>query len=307
VALYGENDKSSGVSMVFANKGDLSTKTREDIEEAIERDNEAIEKRLTNLMGEPDRVNMGRDAMRERVSRWDWRDHSILLSEQEGEYLSLRVIPPALADNRGFNERITRAELRERLRRQVLRKPNGDVLIEGIPMVDQGPKGYCVGIPADMYVLAMAGQSGIGGGTSIGKIVENVRSYVSYAGRELSQERMDLRIKDVADFIDDGIPIMWTMMSSEPYNKLASQRTADREKQNNWTAWKEHSEDESDEAGEQNLRDMKSYHMCMIVGYNEETEELAVSDSWGEHFELRWVALGQAREVSVGVFHVIER
>jgi hypothetical protein len=29
--------------------------------------------------------------------------------------------------------------------------------------------------------------------------------------------------------------------------------------------------------------------VCLIVGYNEETQELAVSDSWGARYERRWV------------------
>jgi hypothetical protein len=36
----------------------------------------------------------------------------------------------------------------------------------------------------------------------------------------------------------------------------------------------------------------------MIIGYNERTNEIAVSDSWGERFELRWIPTGVANWVN---------
>ena len=38
----------------------------------------------------------------------------------------------------------------------------------------------------------------------------------------------------------------------------------------------------------------------MIIGYNEATQELAVSDSWGARFELRWVPLSVANWANNG-------
>ena len=33
----------------------------------------------------------------------------------------------------------------------------------------------------------------------------------------------------------------------------------------------------------------------MIIGYNKNTNEVAVTDSWGESFALRWVHVDEAR------------
>ena len=71
----------------------------------------------------------------------------------------------------------------------VEKRANGDLVILNIPMVDQGPKGYCVPatfercmrymeIPADMYLLAMAGNTGMGGGTVISTLVNAVQQEV---------------------------------------------------------------------------------------------------------------------------------
>ncbi|GDY18595.1 hypothetical protein LBMAG55_19180 [Verrucomicrobiota bacterium] len=67
-------------------------------------------------------------------------------------------------------------------------------------MVNQGPKGYCVpatwervlrymGIPADMYVLAMVGQSGAGGGTSLSTLAAGVRDTLN-GGRSQTRDRL---------------------------------------------------------------------------------------------------------------------
>lgn len=60
-----------------------------------------------------------------------------------------------------------------------VRYANGDVYIEGVPMVNQGQKGYCVpatisrvlryyGVDVDMHALALDMETDVGGGTSIG-------------------------------------------------------------------------------------------------------------------------------------------
>ena len=46
-------------------------------------------------------------------------------------------------------------------------------------------------------------------------------------------------------------------------------------------------------------------HMCMIIGYNKETGEVAVSDSWGPAFEERWVHGAEATQISQGTVMVI--
>ena len=43
----------------------------------------------------------------------------------------------------------------------------------------------------------------------------------------------------------------------------------------------------------------------MIVGYNEATNELAVSDSWGPSFERRWVPVPVANWASQGGLFMI--
>jgi len=51
--------------------------------------------------------------------------------------------------------------------------------------------------------------------------------------------------------------------------------------------------------------DPESGHVCMIIGYNEKTGELAVSDSWGPQFAERWITAEEAKVVSQDRFFVI--
>ena len=98
-----------------------------------------------------------------------------MLSLQEGKYAALRIMPIARADRSGRVGKITEGDLKKRMASCVERRDNGDVIIRNIPMVDQGPKGYCspatwerylryMEIPADMYLLALAARTRTGGG-----------------------------------------------------------------------------------------------------------------------------------------------
>ena len=49
------------------------------------------------------------------------------------------------------------------------------------------------------------------------------------------------------------------------------------------------------------------FHVCMIIGYNEATQELAVSDSWGANYAMRWVHLDEAAAVGNGRGFAIKR
>ena len=47
-------------------------------------------------------------------------------------------------------------------------------------------------------------------------------------------------------------------------------------------------------------------HVCLIIGYNKLTGEVALSDSWGPSFAERWVTCEEAKDVSQDAFYVIQ-
>lgn len=330
-AFLAEQGKPTSLSLMFANKGDSvsveSKETKEkakakerdsqikDYKKAIAGDSKDLGEKLTALFGKPvaDRMGQGR-ATSEVVRRWDWNGHAFLLAAPKDEYVALRILSLKSADDGGLS-RVTDAELFARAKVRVDRRPNGDVILKDIPMVNQGPKGYCVpatwervmrymGVPADMYVLAMAGQSGAGGGTSIQGIANGAKDAVSRGGRKIESASIKIDPASVAKYIDRGLPIMWVMYSTKAYNDLANERTKEREGMSDVAAWKKTlAESRKGQKPLQPNRD--EGHMCMIVGYNKETGEVAVSDSWGPAFEERWVHGAEATQISQGTVMVI--
>ena len=329
--LYGEEGRTASLSLVFANKGDAVTPATGQLDnrdlrqrraelrangKAIEEDEKTLATALTALFGEPATARFGQGGRtRETVQRWDWRGHAFLLSAPRGEYVTLRLMPSAAADS-GGKSRLADAIIRERAASRVERRPNGDVIITDLPMVDQGPKGYCVpatwervmrwmGVPADMYVLAMAGNTEAGGGTSGHDIMWGARDAVTRAGRRLDSPALKAVPSAVAKFIDRGLPVMWAMYSTTEFNRAANERSIARRGMTDPAAWSDSLEPAREAAGRLE-KDPEAAHLCLVIGYNAETGELAVSDSYGPGYEERWITAEEGQAVSQGRFYVIE-
>ena len=113
--FYGSADNVSSFSLVFANKGDCfaaggvaeehfkdGTVTNDpaELEKMIERDAESITKELVNILGPGKRQNFGQGSAKRKVTRWDWNDHSFLVSVAEGEFVSLSIDKVEVAEKR---------------------------------------------------------------------------------------------------------------------------------------------------------------------------------------------------------------
>lgn len=331
VALYSDDQGVvTSVSAVYANKGDTGSKagfgadhfkggteaSEKGLAEAMAKDEQTLAKALTTALGQPKVQRYGEGKSRRTIQRWDWNGHAFLLSSVEGEYVGLMIVSTETADAGGKSTRMKDEDLKKRLAESVVREPNGDVHISEIPMVDQGPKGYCVpatferamrtmGMDADMYLLAMVGQTGIGGGTVVEYLVDGIRSQVYSKGRRTKDESVkDLKIRDVKRYIDQGVPIMWRMCSMDDYNDAADKFTEKRQSVTDWTAYAAEVASTAENFSKREKPD-DNHHVCMIIGYNEKTNEFAVSDSWGPRFELRWVPVPVAAWANNGGFFMI--
>jgi len=326
--LYGGADGTPvRFSLIFANKGDYGSSAGfgedhfkeihpdkeppESLEKAIELDAEIISQTLTeHLKQEPSIQYYGEKTEKRKVKRWDVTDHSLILTSIDSEYTSLLIVSKENADLEGKVAFVKDADLKKKLIKNVHTKPNGDVIIENIPMVNQGPKGYCapatferamnyMSIPADMYELATAATK-VGGGTNTYLLADNCKRIVRSKARRIKDLELnkDLEIRKIKKFIDKGVPVLWQMRSIAPYNKLVNKRTSERKKIQNFTTWSETIQKEADQNVSQFRGENTNYHICMIIGYNEATKELAVSDSWGARYELRWVHIDLAKAVT---------
>ena len=315
--------------MVFANKGDVGSvdpatrRVSDDYKKQIAADAKTIGDALTRVLG-PSRVDQfdqfdqfGQGVRtRDRVERWDWNGHAILLAAPRGEYVAVRILPARAADGEGV-ARLTDTELETRLKSRVEHRANGDVVLRDIPMVDQGPKGYCVpatweralrymGIPADMYVLAMTAQTGAGGGTTVPAMTAGANEAVVRNGRRLETTGGRMTTKFVARFIDEGTPILWGMYFVSELNRNLTDRSVQRRKVTDWGLYRKMLQPRRQIARRIHT-DPEDGHMCMITGYNPLTGEIAISDSWGPQFAERWITEEEANAISGGEFTVIGR
>ncbi len=332
-ALYARAEKPESLSLIFANQGDfgdyfkvaesmevatgsahasLQRKAREiqrDFPKALAADSAKLAANLTTLFGPPvaSRNTMSGDA-NEKIQAWNWSGHSFLLSTLANGFVALRILPEAAAA--GSEKNTTRdAELKAKLAAQLEKRPNGDVVVGHLPMVDQGPKGFCVpatleryfrylGIPADMYILALQAQTGMGGGTGESGTYKAANALARANGRRFEKVQ-GLRLTNLARYIDEGLPVMWGIQARDDIEKDITDRMAQRKATTDPVQWKEilkktpKSKKSRATSEQSNLG-----HMCLIIGYNKETGELAISDSWGPQFAERWVTKDEFEALS---------
>lgn len=241
ISLQAAEGRITTLTIQFANRGDYPAFQNRDsimppakaelkeFEQALKADFNALTAALTVRLGEPRREIAigGLDAGR-RSLRWEWGSHALLVSHDEEQMVSLKIIPT----DRAAAARLGDDQVRRLFKERISRRPGGDVILDQIPMVNQGPKGYCVpatferylryaGIPADMYELAAGGGTDFGGGTSFLAMTRSLDRYVRRQGRRLEQAPLKLGVAGVARYIDEGRPIIWGLYSTREFNALA--------------------------------------------------------------------------------------
>ena len=298
----------------------ITKDVQDSFEKALKQDTQALNDALVKLFGDPQHMGFGGSDSdtRERVQRWDWQGHAFLLSSPKDAYVTLRIVPVAFADNYGKGDDVDSDALKTQLLQRVKQSNSGDVVVSDIPMVDQGPKGYCVpatwerylrylGIPADMYVLANAAGTSQQG-TNLDAMVQNVDSLVTFYHRRIDGAQGDLDLKTIARSIDTGLPLMWACTIHIPFERAISRRMDDRAGVTDWSAWaaKLAAGDKAEIETEIKSTPVAGGHQRMIIGYNAKTNEVAISDSWSKAFAIRWMTLDEANAINAGQTFVIE-
>jgi hypothetical protein len=336
--LQGNNRKVSRIAILFANKGDVAfySSAREAQQQAarsnqplnvtdnmlvacrqaMRLDRERIESGLTALFGESRPARVGKfAATTEAGQRWDWQGSSFLLFAPINEYVALRILPTAVLDDPAAEAKSFAAS-KSALSGRVERRENGDVIIKDLPMVNQGRKGYCVpatfervlryyGLSEDMNILAMAGQTSAGGGTSIPQIEGATYSMLRDAGANITRKAFHGDIAEIQSSIDEGKPVLFPHFSTQEFNDRVNDRMTHRIAVTDWKDW-----------GEKFLPALKKSvplkpdpeygHICLIIGYNARTREIAITDSWGPNYTERWMTEEEARQVKQGNISIID-
>ena len=215
---------------------------------------------------------------------------------------------------------------------------SGDVAIQDVPMVDQGEKGYCVvaaservlryyGIKVDENELAQLANSSATGGTSVNAMTESLKKltarfkirvrtliqsdvrtllatvndynqaarrakaspvetpghvldvgeiYGQMKGEILREARTKNRStlsgfeRNIMAHVDKGTPLLWSVMLGllpEPHLNLTK----------------------------------PGGHMRLIIGYNQKTDEILYTDSWGMGHELKRMPAADAWTITTGL------
>jgi hypothetical protein len=308
VALYGDDSQATELSFIFINQADAKARYAHHAAKKIEVAADALESSLTALLGKPRRDSLGSKKTREKVSRWDWHQHALMLSVKEKSYVILRIMPIERANRAGRVKKIGYDQLRKRLADCVRRRLNGDVIIEEIPMIDQGPKGYCVpatcerylryfGIPADMYLMGVVAESSGRRGTTLSGMKTMIKPILASNSRDLIELSDALSIKTIASYIDRGLPLMWVFQSSEPFQNAVNQHTQNRANRQTLPL-----------NIKQKIREAQNRggHINLIIGYNAETREVCISDSWGASYAKRWAPLHLMQLIEQGALMALK-
>ena len=292
---------------------DVPSKVRRELTRTFERGcrraSERLTDLLTRLLGRPKRRLLRLGGGRRRVLVWRWQGTALVLDAPLDEYVMLRVLPERSVEGQSTSRQRAR-DVAARLRGNVRRHDNGDVLIENIPAVDQGDKGYCavasaervlryVGIPTDSHALADLARTGRFGGTSWSELVRAMREQAGRHGRDVVTVDGRLSTKRVRKLVDQGLPILWRMYVTESMETVARGRVGDRPASGSMQKWRARLRAEARET--RRIRaDTEGGHIRLIVGYNDSTEEVAYSDSWDVGRPVLWLTIDEANRVHAG-------
>ena len=236
------------------------------------------------------------------------------------EFVRLRISPPEKKPKslleRSFAE--SKKEVFNGPKHVTRDAASGDVLIKDIPMVDQGEKGYCVvataervlryyGIKADENELAQLADSSATGGTSVRAMTQSLAKLAArfqirvrtiytmdYNGLITDYNQIARRFK--ADLINpnvEDVTALYLQMKPDAF------REARIKNRSGLGTFQRHIKEHVD-AGipvlwsvmlgvlpDGSKAKLPSGHMRLIIGYNEKTNELLFSDSWGIGHELK--------------------
>jgi hypothetical protein len=323
-------------------------------ESVFERKVGEVKKLVTKIAGK-EGLDEGRDnrsASRAYATHWAGKttDYTLEYSFQReirnrqpflAEFIRLRLEPAA--SNRSLLENVTARENkgpkdRDALRRGVIRKPNGDVVIESVPMVDQGDRGYCAvaaaervfryyGLDVDQHAMAQLAGSSSGGGTNPDSMVEALQDA---AGRLKVHVRTHDAIEDYESFEKmvkaynrvakkneaKEIPVREGAYLNMMACYMAFDASSLRETKLKGSDYERFRKLLREQIGEgvpilwslflgifpeDDIPQRSGGHMRLIIGYNDKTGEVLYSDSWGAGHEQKRMGLEEAYTMTTGL------
>lgn len=300
------NGRASRVTISFYNRGDSGEIKLSDFEQTFKN----VGKNVGQIFKATPRNMSASVSSSIKTVSWMWQiPEAIAMLEHNDyansankgdnpEFLRLKLAAPGQAD--WSMGKLTVGIQRMALLKNVRKNANGDVFIAGVPMVDQGAKGYCVAascqrmfeymqIPCDQHEIAQIVSADAESGAniiemqkSLAKVDQrfkvkfkpfiNPELYYSNAGkRRVSQKQFSTIVKE---HVDKGIPLLWALeLGRFPENPPLP-----------------------------NDGQVSGGHMRMVIGYNSAKNEIIFTDSWGSGHELKRMSEAAGYEVTLGLY-----
>ena len=245
-------------------------------------------------------------------------------SPYRAEFVKLTVAPKktglaAIGRETEAGKSVERGELRKNVRKT----EEGDVFIPNVPMVDQGAKGYCAvasatrvlqyyGLDVSQHELAQVANATSYGGTNPDQMMDALKKISGKFGvRVNTLDEMDERdltriMKDYNRIAEKTgkktvrIPPRGYYVTVGVLGLMDGEALqAAREKSTNYKRFKDEIIDHIDQGipllwslmlgvyPEKGIPQLAGGHLRLIIGYNEKTDEIIYSDSWGKGHELK--------------------
>jgi hypothetical protein len=237
------------------------------------------------------------------IALLEHNDYQSGASQGKPEFLRLKLAALDQAD--WTMGKMSMGVQRMALQKNVTRDPGGDVFIAGVPMVDQGAKGYCVAascqrlfeymrIPCDQHEMAQIlsvdverGANALAMQKSLAKVDQKFgvtfRPLVNPEFYYSSNRKRRVSLKEFASIIkehaDKGVPLLWALGIGE------------------------YKEDPPLPAGGQ----VSGGHMRMVIGYNSAKNQVIFTDSWGAGHEKKRMDATDAYEATLGLYSMSPR
>ena len=253
--------------------------------------------------------------------RWTQNDSSSVELERSAVFVRIRLTPSITRDWNYGRAIPAQKNIKYEppfLYKNVKYAANGDIYIHGIPMVDQGLKGYCLlaacqrlfeyfNMPIDEHDMALLTNTKAEGGTSpeamrqaLSKMTLSTRlskfRLKSIWSKKYEKNEAELDIDLVRKYVDVGIPLLWGLYLGYPEDPPLSAKLqiipplrSERARMARGTS------------GANNL----NHHSRVIIGYNLTKNQILFSDSWGAGHELKRMSTRDAANATSSLY-VIE-
>lgn len=353
VLLHWGEDNIDSLRVIVYSKGDDGAIDREEFLGKIE-DAKAALNEITGVEGKKKKVNVKETGVQVECWEWVWENGAARMDASytgeigkkakrgkknkggnepfEAEFIRVDLGPDAAAiDRGGAADKVTRKELKGSIQKE----EDGTVWLQGVNMVDQGQKGYCV--PATMArVFAFYGMDGVDQHALAALCDSSADGGTSSNSMESAMAAICKKFPVKLITIEDYQASMMALM--EPYNKLAKKkgkqqlsfavppldvadpdllkqaRAGKKSQVKKWMgAIKKHIDAGTPVLWSVTLGIYKEPiavpqtrggHMRLIIGYNMKEQTIIYSDSWGAGHEKKTLPAAEAAAMTNGRYAI---